>query len=71
MTANVSIETAERRALLVPAEAVHKEGERRFVYVAGRGGPEKREIVIGQRDGSWMEVKKGVNRQDRVVLGIL
>ncbi len=33
MTANVSIQTAKREALMIPAEAVHKEGAGRFVYI--------------------------------------
>jgi hypothetical protein len=70
MTANVNIETAERTALMIPAAAVHHEGERRFVYVARSGGPEKREIGLGQRDGAWVEVTRALSAADRVLLGV-
>jgi HlyD family secretion protein len=75
MTANVTIETAQRRALMIPAEAVHKDGgkdgEQRFVYLAGSRAPQKREVAVGQRAGTWIEVKKGLSAGDQVYLGNL
>jgi macrolide-specific efflux system membrane fusion protein len=70
MTANVNIETAERSALMIPADAVHREGDRRFVYVSRPGGPEMREIGLGQRDGGWIEVTRALSAGDRVLLGV-
>jgi HlyD family secretion protein len=69
MTANVTISTARRRVLMVPAEAIHKEAAEPFVYVNRNGAPEKRGIVVGSRDGSWSEVKKGPGITDGVFLG--
>ncbi len=69
MTANVTISTARRRVLMVPAEAIHKDAGEPFVYVARNGAPEKRGIVAGSRDGSWSEVKKGLSVSDGVLIG--
>src|ERR1035438_7645091 len=55
MTANVTIETAQRRALMIPAEAIRKDGEQRFVYVARGGAPEKRKVTLGERAGARVE----------------
>jgi RND family efflux transporter MFP subunit len=68
MTANVSIETAQRRALMIPAEAIRKDGEQRFVYVASAGVAQKKEVAVGQRTGAWMEIKKGLDAGDGVYL---
>jgi RND family efflux transporter MFP subunit len=69
MTANVTIETAQRRALMIPAEAIRKAGEQRFVYLARDGGAEKREVTVGLRAGAWMEVKKGLSADEGVYVG--
>jgi HlyD family secretion protein len=68
MTANVSIETAQRRALMIPAEAIRKDGEQRFVFVASAGVAQKREVAIGQRSGAWIEIKRGIDAGDGVYL---
>jgi multidrug efflux pump subunit AcrA (membrane-fusion protein) len=69
MTANVSIRTAQRNALVLPTTAIHGEGEQRFVYVQTDRGPTKRGVVIGSREASLTEIKKGLSPEDRVVLG--
>lgn len=70
MTANVSIQTAQHDALLVPAGAVQQEGGQSFVYVPGRTAPEKQPIVIGAKDGVMVEVKRGVSAGDDIVLPV-
>jgi RND family efflux transporter MFP subunit len=69
MTTNVNIQTGRRRALVIPTGAVHKGRADPFVYIATGGVPKKRGISIGQRDGSWTEVKRGLTEADRVLLG--
>lgn len=69
MTANISIRTAQRRALVVPTAAVQREGEERFVYVEQRGTLVKRAIVTGTRDSAFTEVTKGLATGERVRLG--
>ncbi len=69
MTANVNIETARHRAWMIPAEAVHKEGEQRFVFLARNGPAEKRQVAVGQRTGGWIEIQKGLSAGDSVYAG--
>jgi macrolide-specific efflux system membrane fusion protein len=69
MTANVSIRTAQRQVLVVPAAAIHDDGAEKFVYVQANGAPARRGVVLGAREGSFVEIKKGLSPDDRVVLG--
>lgn len=68
MTANVSIETAKHRALVLPAGAVQRDGEQSFVYLRGKDGPERRPVVVGTKDGGMFEIKKGITRNEEVLL---
>lgn len=68
MTANVSIQTAQHEALLLPAEALHREGEQVFVYVAGANRPERKPVVPGGKEGASVEIKKGLSADDAVLL---
>lgn len=68
MTANVSIQTAQHDALLLPSEAVQHDGNETFVYVPARNGSERRPVVIGARDGGSIEIKKGITQGDKVLL---
>ncbi|HKD02320.1 MAG TPA: efflux RND transporter periplasmic adaptor subunit [Terriglobales bacterium] len=68
MTANVSIQTAQHEALLVPAGVVQQDGGQSFVYVPGKTAAEKKPIVIGAKDGVMVEVKRGVSASDDILL---
>lgn len=61
MTANVSIQTAQHDALLLPAAAVQRSGDQNFVYIPGKAGPEKKPVVVGNKDRGMIEIKKGVS----------
>lgn len=67
MTANVRISTASHRGLMIPAGAVHSQGDEKFVYVLNQGARTKRQIATGSRDGGWTEVKKGLQLGDEVI----
>jgi macrolide-specific efflux system membrane fusion protein len=67
MTANIVIETAERRSLVIPNEAIQRAGEQRVVYVLTDRAMQRRSIVIGARDGDYTEVLKGIGPNDQVV----
>ena len=69
MTANISIRTAERQTLVIPAAAIQRDGDERFVFVDDHGVVAKRAISTGTRDGSVVEVKKGLAAGDRVQMG--
>jgi len=68
MTANVSIRTAEHKALMLPSQAVHRENFERFVYVEQNGQLEKRSVTVGNRQGGLTEIRQGVGPDDRVLI---
>jgi len=68
MTANITIKTAERKALVVPNGALQRNGEERFVFLIRDGKQEKRTVTIGTRDAGFTEIKKGLSVGDRVVV---
>jgi HlyD family secretion protein len=68
MTANVSITTARREALVVPASALVREGGDRFVWVQTEKGPERRAVTVGTRDARYTEIRSGVAPTDRVLV---
>jgi macrolide-specific efflux system membrane fusion protein len=71
MTANISIRTAERQALVIPNAAIQREGDARFVFLDERGSIAKRPVTPGARDGAMIEVKKGLAPGDRVQVGLM
>jgi macrolide-specific efflux system membrane fusion protein len=68
MTANVSIQTAQHDALLLPAGAVRHEGDQMFVYVAAKNGRERRAVAVGGKENGMIEIKKGIGPDDMVLL---
>ncbi len=68
MTANVSIRTAERAAMVIPSRAVQRDGFARFVYIDREGGLEKRSVAVGTREGGFTEIRQGIGPDDRVLL---
>jgi RND family efflux transporter MFP subunit len=68
MTANVSIRTAEREALVVPSAAVQREGSERFVWVDRDGTLTRRAVTVGTRDASFTEIREGIGPGDRVLV---
>jgi HlyD family secretion protein len=68
MTANVSVETAQHEALLVPAAAVHRDGEQSFVYVPGKSGPDRKSVLVGTKEKGMVEIKRGISVGDEIFL---
>src|SRR5277367_3669458 len=68
MTANITIKTAERKALVVPNAAIQRDGEERFVLLVRDGKQEKRPVSIGARDAGFTEIKKGLTASDKVLV---
>ena len=68
MTANVSVQTAQHTALLLPAVAVQRDGDQSFVYVQGKDGPDRRPVVIGTKESGMVEIKRGISGSDEVLL---
>lgn len=69
MTANVSIRTAERAALLLPNAVVQRDRSERFVFVERDGELLRRPVVTGVRDAGFIEIVQGVAPGDRVLAG--
>jgi RND family efflux transporter MFP subunit len=67
MTANISIRTGQRQALVVPNRAVQREGDDRFVYVDESGRLARRTVLVGVREAGVTEIKKGLTAADRIV----
>ena len=68
MTANVSIRTAEREALVLPSEAVQKDDAGRYVWLGKDGQLERRTVTAGTREAGSTEIRQGVAAGDRVLL---
>jgi RND family efflux transporter MFP subunit len=68
MTANVSIQTAQHDALLLPNAAVQHQGDQAFVYVVGKSGRERRPVALGNKESGMIEIKKGVGPSDEVLI---
>ena len=68
MTANVSIQTAQHDALLLPAAAVQRDGDQAFVYVAAKNGRERKRVAVGNKENGMVEIKKGIGPDDAVVM---
>jgi HlyD family secretion protein len=68
MTANVSIQTAQHDALVLPTAAIQHEGDQAFVYVSGKSGRERKSVALGNKEGGIVEIKKGISTNDDVLL---
>lgn len=66
MTANVQIQTASRRSLMVPIAAVERDGSQRFVMLDRKGEPLRRNVMVGIREGDWVEIRQGISDTDRI-----
>ena len=68
MTANVSIRTAEREALVLPARAIHRDGFEQYVLVEDEGELVRRNVSVGSREAGSVEIRQGLGRNDKVAL---
>lgn len=68
MTANISIQTAKHKAMVIPSGAIHREGDQRFVIVLRNGAQKKQYVSTGDRDATATEIVNGLNPSDRVLM---
>ncbi len=68
MTANVSIQIAERDTLVVPSSAIHRDGFESYVYIEQDGALFKRTVTVGTRDSFGTEIRQGVGPNDRIAI---
>ncbi|HKX12985.1 MAG TPA: HlyD family efflux transporter periplasmic adaptor subunit [bacterium] len=75
MTANVKFMVERREdVVILPAEALHKEGKRNTVMVPSPQDPQlplTKEIQIGLNDGKRVEVLSGLGQGDQVLIPVL
>ncbi|MGH9400255.1 MAG: efflux RND transporter periplasmic adaptor subunit [Thermoanaerobaculia bacterium] len=66
---NVTIVVAEKKAaLLIPRGAIHRDGERRFVWVEKGGRAHRADVGLGVLGPNEAEVVNGLAEGDRVLL---
>lgn len=69
MTAEVAIKVNHRSdVLLVPVQAVTEIEGQHFVYVAGPGGVERREVEVGESNEKFIEITSGLEGGESVCL---
>lgn len=62
------VHAGARPALAVPAEAIVNAGDHDYAFLARAGGRfEPRAVVVGQGDGAWVPVLRGLAEGDTVV----
>ena len=66
MFADATIEEPQRQALVVPASAVLQTGTRNVVFVVNGTAVESRDVEIGSRDDSFIEIRSGVTEGEKV-----
>lgn len=70
MTANVTILVGERRgSLVVPNQAIRREGGEKVVYVLVDGKGQRRVLKTGWKDSRYTEVLDGLREGERVLVG--
>lgn len=65
--ADAKIASKETPGLAVPASAVHADGSRRSVFVVAADAAEERLVEVGESGEGWVEVRRGLSAQDKVV----
>jgi membrane fusion protein (multidrug efflux system) len=66
-TASIAV-TSERRSVLVPAAAIATEGDVHRLFVAGNGRAQLRLVQLGRTVGDQVEVTRGVDAGESVVV---
>jgi membrane fusion protein, multidrug efflux system len=65
----VELELGQREgAVMVPEEAIAPEGTRAYVFVVRDGRANRREVGLGQRVGTSVQILKGIEAGDEVVV---
>ena len=68
MFASISIPVlAEQQTLAVPADAIHDIDGRKVVFMPKDNGFEMRNVVIGVKNGAWVEITDGLKDGEEVV----
>jgi len=68
MFAEVYLDAGEEEGIVIPKEAVLREGEKSFVWLIKDGRVTRREVATGRSDGSNVIVKSGLNEGEAVAV---
>ena len=68
MTANVAVRTAERKALVLPSEAIQRDGFEQFVHVEQDDQLVRRTVSAGSREAGFTEIRQGLDAGDKVAI---
>eukprot|EP00913_Durusdinium_trenchii_P026842 g25177.t1 len=68
MFAHATIETSSRRNILLPQTAVESAGGAHSVFVVRNGVVEPRQVTVGVRQEGFVEISKGIDEGEMVVL---
>lgn len=68
MFARLFVPVAPQSRIWVPWAAVHQAGQLKFVYVRTEAGDQRRLVRLGDSQGDRVEVRSGLNNNDRVVV---
>lgn len=68
MYVTVVMEIDTTSSLVVPEQALVAEGDRRFVYVVHAGTASRRDVAIGRRRPGEIEILRGLQSGERVVI---
>ena len=66
MFGTVHLETGAHVALVVPATAIIREGNKTTVFVEKEGKPEQRSVTLGATVGSEVEVLSGLQAGEQI-----
>jgi len=70
MTARVRIlsKAKKEKTIVVPIHAVFQEDEKQFCYIAHPQGFEKREVLLGAQNETFVQVKSGIQKGEKICL---
>ncbi|PYV20934.1 MAG: hypothetical protein DMG24_21145 [Acidobacteria bacterium] len=66
MFGTIRVEAGAHQALVVPAAAIIREGNRTMVFVKSAGRPEQRTVTVGQTVDGIVEIRTGLRAGDEV-----
>jgi macrolide-specific efflux system membrane fusion protein len=68
MTASATVFLdAKTGVLAIPAKAVKRERGKNVVYVMHDGQPQPREVKVGWKDGTWIEIASGLQEGETIL----
>ena len=64
----IVVKPTRKDVLVIPVQAVLSVGEEYFVYLATQKGPQRRSILVGDSNDQKVEIKKGIDEGDQVIM---